>query len=96
MSRLYKVFSFKAATGVFASQDIHNAGASIKPRGTMVAYGPHLYDAILYVVTCKTHEKMLLKELRRGIYYMPFFPLKIGKCNFPGGSATCVLISLFG
>ena len=78
MNREIKVF--RLSSGGFVREAISNKDATVKPSGQIAVYGQmQLHDAILFVVNCSKHQSILLKEIKKGVYYMPFFPLKIGK-----------------
>ena len=81
MNRTLKVLRLNLASGGFATENVTNTSATVKPSGLIPVYGRQVHDAILFVVTCPTHHKMLLKEVKKGIYYMPFFPLKLSKLS---------------
>lgn len=44
-------------------------------------YGTQMYDIILFLFTCKTHQKVVLKKTaKKGAFDVPFYPLKL--CKF--------------
>ena len=73
----FKVFTFTGQAFVIEAV----ARQKIKLTGTVAAYGRQMYDAILLVVNCKVHLRMLLKEIKReGCFYVPFYPVNLGEC----------------
>ena len=82
MSRTLRVFHFEPSSGNFTLEYV-TSSKPLKQSGSMVAYGATMYDSILFVAICRAHRKMLLRELSSrkgsGLYYLPFFPLKLSK-----------------
>lgn len=71
-----KVFVFNNTTGGY-SNDRVNIFPSYKPSGTMPAFTKNLYDSLLFVPICTTHQKVLLRSYGEQKQFLPYYPFKI-------------------
>jgi len=81
--RTVRVLRFNAANGTFHSEQMPTVSSMVKPKVEMIAYKSHIHDAVLFVPWCKTHDKVLLKEFRKSLYFLPYFPLRMSECVSP-------------